>query len=60
MAPSSDIVIIGSGMGGATVAAGLAATDASILILERGERIEDVRQFLMSCSTGVGISRTSC
>ena len=60
MAPSPDIVIVGSGMGGATVAAGLAATSASILILERGERIEDVRLFLMSCATGVGISRISC
>jgi choline dehydrogenase-like flavoprotein len=38
---SPDIVIIGSGMGGATVAAGLAPSGASILILERGERIED-------------------
>lgn len=36
MAQSPDIVIVGSGMGGATVAAGLAATGASILILERG------------------------
>ena len=36
MPPSPDIVIVGSGMGGATVAAGLAATGASILILERG------------------------
>ena len=39
MAPSPDIVIIGSGMGGATVAAGLAPTGASILVLERGERL---------------------
>ncbi|MCR9136204.1 MAG: GMC family oxidoreductase [Alphaproteobacteria bacterium] len=37
----SDVVIIGSGMGGATVAAGLAATGARIVILERGERIPD-------------------
>ena len=40
MASSPDIVVIGSGMGGATVAAGLADTGASILILERGERLE--------------------
>ena len=40
MVPSPDIVIVGSGMGGATVAAGLAATGASILILERGERLQ--------------------
>ncbi len=39
MPPSPDIVIVGSGMGGATVAAGLAATGASILLLERGERL---------------------
>jgi choline dehydrogenase-like flavoprotein len=34
-----DIVIIGSGMGGATCAAGLAPSGAEILILERGERL---------------------
>ncbi len=38
---SPDIVIIGSGMGGATLAAGLAATGARILIIERGERLAD-------------------
>lgn len=36
-----DILIIGSGMGGATLAAGLAATARRILILERGERLPD-------------------
>ncbi|MCC1492915.1 GMC oxidoreductase [Cognatishimia sp. F0-27] len=36
-----DIVIIGSGIGGATVAAGLADTGARIVILERGYRIPD-------------------
>jgi choline dehydrogenase-like flavoprotein len=36
-----DIVIIGSGMGGATVAAGLAGSGARILILERGQSIVD-------------------
>ena len=40
-APSPDIVIIGSGMGGATLAGGLAPTGARIVILERGERIPD-------------------
>lgn len=39
---SPDIVIIGSGIGGATVAAGLAGTGADILILEAGERIPDL------------------
>jgi choline dehydrogenase-like flavoprotein len=34
-------VIIGSGMGGATVAAGLAPTGAKILVLERGQRLRD-------------------
>ena len=37
----TDVLIIGSGMGGATLAAGLAPTGARITILERGERIED-------------------
>ena len=36
---SPDIVIIGSGIGGATIAAGLAGSGASIVILERGERL---------------------
>jgi choline dehydrogenase-like flavoprotein len=38
---SPDIVIIGSGMGGATLAAGLAPSGARIVILERGARIPD-------------------
>lgn len=38
---SPDVVIIGSGMGGATVAAGLAPTGARIVILERGKHIPD-------------------
>lgn len=38
---SPDIVIVGSGMGGATLAAGLAASGARILILERGEQLKD-------------------
>ncbi|MFD1328025.1 GMC oxidoreductase [Mycoplana ramosa] len=41
MTTQPDIVIIGSGIGGATIAAGLAPTGAGILILEAGERIED-------------------
>jgi choline dehydrogenase-like flavoprotein len=36
-----DVVVIGSGMGGASFAAGLAPSGARILILERGERIVD-------------------
>jgi choline dehydrogenase-like flavoprotein len=32
-----DIVIIGSGIGGATIASGLAGSGASVLMLERGE-----------------------
>jgi choline dehydrogenase-like flavoprotein len=39
MSETFDIVIIGSGMGGATCAAGLAPSGAEILILERGERL---------------------
>ncbi len=38
---SPDIVIIGSGIGGATLAAGLAGSGARVLILERGERLAD-------------------
>jgi choline dehydrogenase-like flavoprotein len=38
---SPDIVIIGSGVGGSTVAAGLAATGADILVLEAGDFIPD-------------------
>lgn len=41
MNSSPDIVIIGSGMGGATIAAGLAGSGARILVLERGLRISD-------------------
>lgn len=36
-----DIVIVGSGVGGATTAAALAPTGAKILILERGARLKD-------------------
>jgi choline dehydrogenase-like flavoprotein len=36
-----DIIIIGSGMGGATLAAALAPTGRKILILERGDRLKD-------------------
>ncbi len=36
-----DIVIIGSGMGGATLASGLAPSGARILIIERGEQLVD-------------------
>ena len=38
--PRPDVVIIGSGMGGATYAAALAATERQVLILERGERLQ--------------------
>lgn len=38
---SPDIVIIGSGMGGATLAYGLAGSGAQILVLERGRKLED-------------------
>ncbi|WP_438752432.1 FAD-dependent oxidoreductase [Pararhizobium sp. O133] len=41
MAQQPDIVIIGSGIGGATIAAGLAGSGARIVILERGERLPD-------------------
>jgi choline dehydrogenase-like flavoprotein len=41
MSRTADIVIIGSGVGGASVAAGLAGTNAEIVILEAGSHIED-------------------
>ncbi|MEM1361763.1 MAG: GMC family oxidoreductase [Pseudomonadota bacterium] len=41
MEETADIVIIGSGMGGATLAAGLASTGAKIVILEKGHQIPD-------------------
>ena len=44
MSEQPDIVIIGSGMGGATLAAGLAGSGARIVILERGEAIVDTPQ----------------
>lgn len=36
-----DVIIIGSGMGGAAVAAGLAPSGRRILVIERGERLTD-------------------
>ncbi|MET3646049.1 choline dehydrogenase-like flavoprotein [Phyllobacterium ifriqiyense] len=38
---TADIVIIGSGVGGATLAAGLAASGADILILEAGDHLPE-------------------
>jgi choline dehydrogenase-like flavoprotein len=40
-AKDADVVVIGSGMGGASFAAGLAPSGARIVILERGERLAD-------------------
>jgi len=42
MTATHDIVIIGSGIGGSSVAAGLASTGANILILEAGDHIADL------------------
>ncbi|WP_337270693.1 GMC family oxidoreductase [Oryzifoliimicrobium ureilyticus] len=42
MKSSPDIVIIGSGIGGSTIAAGLASSGAEILILEAGDAIPDL------------------
>jgi choline dehydrogenase-like flavoprotein len=41
MQTNPDILIIGSGMGGASLAAGLAGSGARVLILEKGERLRD-------------------
>ena len=38
---TTDILIVGSGMGGATLAAGLAGSGAKIAILERGSQLAD-------------------
>jgi choline dehydrogenase-like flavoprotein len=38
---TADVVVVGSGMGGASFAAGLAPTGARILMFERGERLRD-------------------
>src|SRR5262245_18094759 len=38
---TADIVIIGSGIGGSTVAAGLAASGADILVLEAGDHLSE-------------------
>jgi choline dehydrogenase-like flavoprotein len=37
----ADVIIIGSGMGGATLAAALAPTGRRVMILERGEHLRD-------------------
>ncbi|MCB1516502.1 MAG: GMC family oxidoreductase [Hyphomicrobiaceae bacterium] len=37
-----DIVIIGSGMGGASVAAGLSGSGAKVMILEKGHQLPDI------------------
>ena len=41
MPAAPDIIVIGSGIGGATLAAGLAGSGARITILERGEQLPD-------------------
>jgi choline dehydrogenase-like flavoprotein len=41
MSSDIDVVVIGSGMGGATFTCGLAPSGARILILERGEHLTD-------------------
>ena len=47
---SPDIIIIGSGIGGATIASALAGSDASVLILERGEQLPDTPHARSSAS----------
>ncbi len=38
---TTDVVIVGSGMGGATLAAGLAGSGAKVAVLERGRQLAD-------------------
>lgn len=40
-ADTTDVLIVGSGIGGATLAAGLAGSGAKVTILERGEQLAD-------------------
>jgi choline dehydrogenase-like flavoprotein len=42
MSAAPDVVIIGSGMGGATLAAGIARSGARITVLERGDHLPDI------------------
>ena len=42
MAEAPDIVIIGSGIGGATIASGLAGSGARVAILERGDHLRTI------------------
>lgn len=44
MSEEVDIVIIGSGMGGATIAASLAVSGRRIVVLERGDRLADTKE----------------
>ncbi|TIS32158.1 MAG: FAD-dependent oxidoreductase, partial [Mesorhizobium sp.] len=44
MDQTADIVIIGSGIGGASLAHSLAGTGRRIVILERGEHLRDAPQ----------------
>jgi choline dehydrogenase-like flavoprotein len=40
----SDVVIVGSGMGGGTTAYALAKKSVNVLVLERGERLPSEKQ----------------
>lgn len=44
MTMDADVIIVGSGIGGATLAASLAPSGRRILILERGERLADCHE----------------
>lgn len=44
MASQADIVVIGSGIGGATVTSALAQTGKNIVVLERGEYLHDCKE----------------
>lgn len=44
MSRDPDVLVIGSGMGGATLAAGLAGSGAKVEILERGHQVPDTPQ----------------
>jgi choline dehydrogenase-like flavoprotein len=55
--PDADVIIVGSGMGGATVAAALAPSGRRIVIVERGQHLRDTpKPGMPRRSSHVGIS----
>jgi 2-polyprenyl-6-methoxyphenol hydroxylase-like FAD-dependent oxidoreductase len=53
----ADVVIIGSGMGGATTALALARRGIEVLVVERGERLPREPENYRCCRTRSGEQR---